>query len=111
MEPDTFSQRTDCILRLIHCVECEHQTGMKHGGVALLRRLVRKHWHTVLTGKTEVSSAPTHHQLQKEFIMRFHEGNFAYDIEQLRDPQTQLFSVWRFTVFKLRPVETVITKG
>lgn len=43
--------------------------------------------------------------------MRFHEGNFAYDIEQLRDPQTQLFSAWRFTVYKLRPIETVITKG
>jgi hypothetical protein len=43
--------------------------------------------------------------------MRFHEGDFAYDIEQLRDPQTRLFSAWRFTIYKLRPVEAVITRG
>lgn len=43
--------------------------------------------------------------------MRFQEGDFAYDIEQLRDPQTRLFSAWRFTIFKLRPIETVITRG
>lgn len=31
--------------------------------------------------------------------MRFHEGDFAYDIEPRRDPLTQLLSCWRFTVF------------
>ncbi len=43
--------------------------------------------------------------------MRFHEGESVYDIEQLRDPQTRLFSAWRFTIYKLRPVEAVITRG
>jgi hypothetical protein len=43
--------------------------------------------------------------------MRFHEGDFAYDIEQQRDPMTQLLSAWRFTIFRLRPVETVVTRG
>ena len=43
--------------------------------------------------------------------MRIHEGNFAYDIEQQRDPSTQLLSAWGFTVFRLRPVETVVQRG
>jgi hypothetical protein len=43
--------------------------------------------------------------------MRVHEGDFAYDLEQQRDPLTQLLSAWRFTIFRLRPVETVLTRG
>jgi hypothetical protein len=43
--------------------------------------------------------------------MRFHEGDFAYDIEQQRDPSTQLVSAWRFTVFRLRPVESIVQRG
>lgn len=43
--------------------------------------------------------------------MRIHEGNFAYDLEQPRDPQTQLALNWRFTVFQLRPTEHVIARG
>ena len=44
-------------------------------------------------------------------IMRVHEGNFAYDIEQERDLRTQLLSGWRFTVYRVHPVETVLTRG
>lgn len=43
--------------------------------------------------------------------MRFHEGNFAYEVEPRRDPSTQLLLAWRFTVYRLRPIETVITRG
>lgn len=43
--------------------------------------------------------------------MRFHEGDFAYDVEPQRDPSTQLLSSWRFTVFRLRPAESVLTRG
>jgi len=43
--------------------------------------------------------------------MRIHEGNFAYDLEQPRDPQTQLVLNWRFTVFQLRPTEQVVARG
>lgn len=43
--------------------------------------------------------------------MRIHEGNFAYDLEQPRDPQTQLALNWRFTVYKLRPVEEIVVRG
>lgn len=43
--------------------------------------------------------------------MRIHEGNFAYDLEQPRDPQTQLALNWRFTVYQLRPSEQILAKG
>ncbi|HZR28600.1 MAG TPA: hypothetical protein VFA71_07450 [Terriglobales bacterium] len=43
--------------------------------------------------------------------MRIHEGNFAYDIEQLRDPLTQLPLKWRYTVYRLRPVEEAVQRG
>jgi hypothetical protein len=43
--------------------------------------------------------------------MRFHEGNFAYDIEHLRDPATQLPLTWRFTIYRLLPFEMVVARG
>ena len=43
--------------------------------------------------------------------MRIHEGDFAYDIEQQRDPATQLPRNWRYRVFRVRPVELVISRG
>ena len=43
--------------------------------------------------------------------MRIHEGNYAYDLEQPVDPATQLRSRWRFTVYRLRPVERIVRSG
>jgi hypothetical protein len=44
--------------------------------------------------------------------MRIHcEGDLAYDLEQPRDPQTQLALNWKFTVYRLRPMEEVVTRG
>ncbi len=43
--------------------------------------------------------------------MRIHEGTYAYDLEQLRDPQTQLPVNWKFTVYRLRPVEKIMCTG
>lgn len=44
--------------------------------------------------------------------MRIREGDFAYDIEQLRDPLTQLRSKWQFRIFRMHPApEQVISKG
>ena len=48
---------------------------------------------------------------ERRHHMRIHEGNFAYDIEQLRDPLTQLPLNWRYTVYRLRPVEEVMQRG
>jgi hypothetical protein len=43
--------------------------------------------------------------------MRIHEGNFAYDLEQLRDPLTQLALQWKYTIYRLRPMEQRIATG
>jgi hypothetical protein len=43
--------------------------------------------------------------------MRIHEGNFAYDLEQLRDPMTQLALQWKYTIYRLRPLEERIASG
>lgn len=44
--------------------------------------------------------------------MRIHyEGNFAYDLELPRDPQTQLALNWKFAVYRLRPMEEVVARG
>lgn len=43
--------------------------------------------------------------------MRIHEGNFAYDLEQLRDPLTQLPRQWKYTIYRLRPVDERIASG
>jgi hypothetical protein len=43
--------------------------------------------------------------------MRIHDGLFAYDVEQPRDPLTQLRLKWKFTVYRLRPVELKVTTG
>jgi len=44
-------------------------------------------------------------------LMRIHEGTYAYDLEQFRDPQTQLPLHWKFKIFQLRPVEKVVCTG
>ena len=43
--------------------------------------------------------------------MRIHEGNFAYDLEQLRDPSTQLLRQWKYTIYRLRPVDERVASG
>ena len=43
--------------------------------------------------------------------MRIHEGEFAYDLEQQRDPGTQLPRDWKYTLFHLRPAEMIVGRG
>jgi hypothetical protein len=43
--------------------------------------------------------------------MRIHEGDFAYDLEPQRDPTTQLLRSWKYTVFRVRPAETLVSRG
>ena len=44
--------------------------------------------------------------------MRIHyKDDYAYDIEQLRDPLTQLAAHWKFTIYKLRPVDQAVSSG
>jgi hypothetical protein len=43
--------------------------------------------------------------------MRIHEGNFAYDLEQVRDPLTQVLQQWKYTIYRLRPMEERVASG
>lgn len=43
--------------------------------------------------------------------MRIHEGDFAYDLEQPVDPQTQLRSTWRFTLYRVKPTDEKLGSG
>lgn len=43
--------------------------------------------------------------------MRIHEGNYAYDLEQVVDPLTQLRTNWKYTIFKVKPAEQVLESG
>ena len=44
-------------------------------------------------------------------VMRIHEGDFAYDLEQPVDPATQLRLKWRFTLYKVHPTEHKLSTG
>lgn len=43
--------------------------------------------------------------------MRIHESDFAYDLEQPRDPLTQLALKWRYRIFRVRPAEELVSSG
>ena len=43
--------------------------------------------------------------------MRIREGKYAYDLEQPRDPLTQVRTKWRYTIFRVDPIEEVLNSG
>ena len=43
--------------------------------------------------------------------MRFYEGDYAYEIEPVRDPATQLQSGWRSNVYQIRPLQQLLRSG
>jgi hypothetical protein len=43
--------------------------------------------------------------------MRIREGKYAYDLEQPRDPLTEVRSKWRYTIFRVDPIEKVLSSG
>ena len=44
-------------------------------------------------------------------VMRFYEGDHAYEIERIVDPMTQLFTGWRYRVYRIRPDQKVLGSG
>jgi hypothetical protein len=48
---------------------------------------------------------------QKDGIMRFYEGDHAYEIEPVRDPATQLCKGWRYNVYRIRPDHQLLRSG
>ena len=43
--------------------------------------------------------------------MRFYQEDYAYEVEKVRDPATQLYSGWRYKVYRVRPVEELLRSG
>lgn len=43
--------------------------------------------------------------------MRIREGKYAYDLEQPPDPLTQVRSKWKYTIFRVHPIEQVVSDG
>jgi hypothetical protein len=43
--------------------------------------------------------------------MRIHDGDYAYEVGQQRDPLTQLLSSWKYSVYRVRPRDEAIESG
>jgi len=43
--------------------------------------------------------------------MRIYEGDHAYEIERILDPTTQLFTGWRYNVYRVRPIQQLLRSG
>ena len=43
--------------------------------------------------------------------MRVYEGDYAYEVERIIDPRTQLESGWRYNVYCVRPAHQLLRSG
>lgn len=43
--------------------------------------------------------------------MRFYEGDHAYEVERILDPATQLYSGWRYNLYRVRPGHELLRSG
>jgi len=43
--------------------------------------------------------------------MRIHEGDYAYEVRQVRDPLTQLTKAWQYVVYRVRPIDQIVERG
>jgi hypothetical protein len=43
--------------------------------------------------------------------MRFYEGDHAYEVERTLDPATQLYTGWRYKVYRIRPNHELLRSG
>jgi hypothetical protein len=43
--------------------------------------------------------------------MRIYEGDYAYEIEQILDPETQLRTGWRYKIYRVRPGDQLLRSG
>ncbi len=43
--------------------------------------------------------------------MRIYEGDYAYEIERIIDPATQLASGWRYNLYRIRPADELLSSG
>lgn len=43
--------------------------------------------------------------------MRIYEDDYAYEVEPVRDPATQLCTGWRYNVYRIRPDNRILRSG
>lgn len=43
--------------------------------------------------------------------MRFYEGDYAYELERVRDAATQVLTGWRYNVYRIRPDNRILRSG
>ncbi len=43
--------------------------------------------------------------------MRIYEGDYAYEIERVFDPATQVSTGWRYRVYRIRPIDQLLRSG
>ena len=43
--------------------------------------------------------------------MRFYEGDYAYELERVRNAATQLSTGWRYNVYRVRPDDRILRSG
>jgi hypothetical protein len=43
--------------------------------------------------------------------MRIYEGDYAYEIEQVLDPATQVSLGWRYNIYRVRPRDELLRSG
>lgn len=43
--------------------------------------------------------------------MRFYENDHAYEVERVMDPATQVYTGWRYNVYRIRPGQQLLRTG
>jgi hypothetical protein len=43
--------------------------------------------------------------------MRIYEGDYAYEVERILDPATQLYTGWRYNIYRIRPNHELLRSG
>jgi hypothetical protein len=46
-----------------------------------------------------------------EESVRIHEGDYAYEVERVLDPATQVQLGWRYNIYQVRPVDRLVSSG
>jgi hypothetical protein len=46
-----------------------------------------------------------------EKSVRIHEGDYAYEVERVLDPATQVQLGWRYNIYRARPVDRLVSSG
>jgi hypothetical protein len=43
--------------------------------------------------------------------VRIHEGDYAYEVERVIDPATQVHTSWRYNIYRIKPIDQLVQSG